>query len=362
VKKAKKHFLRDHFLPHRGNKHTPHAIGHTALFGYSVALVFLKFFALSAAIALPAASLFSSAITPTNIISLTNETRKNLDLGTLHEDQKLDASAQNKAEDMMVNQYFAHNSPSGVTPWSWIKGTGYQYKYAGENLAVYFTQAEDVNAGWMASPTHRANIVDTRYSDIGVGVAQGTYNGYPAVFVVEHFGKSSSIQAPAEPILEANVSVTPAKNSYSVALTAPTAVSASAHLGNASVELKQTSANTWQGSVPYDKNTVSKNGEPLTIVTNGTGAESVNQVALVAPGSTPQDVYAFESNSPKVKVLGVFSVNNLQDTVTKFYLAAIVFLSFMLIITLMAKMHWRRLPLAVHVIAVIGIATALMVI
>ncbi len=334
-------------------------------------MVLLKFVMLSAAIALPAASLFSSAITPTNIISLTNQTRTSLSLPPLHENADLDRSAQQKADDMLAHQYFAHNSPSGVTPWSWIKGAGYTYHYAGENLAVYFTQAEDVEAGWMASPTHRANIVDTRYNDIGVGVAEGTYNGYPAVFVVQHFGApaGSPTAPPTETYISAtkstpppDINVTPTKNAYEVSLVSNNVTEASAHLGVSSVNLKQTSANTWQGSVPYDANTIPKNGDQLLVATKTGTEEAVTPVALVAPGATTPDMYAFESHSPQVKVLGIFSVNNLQDHVRQIYLGSIVFLSFMLIITLIAKMHWKRLPLAAHVLAVIGIAVLLMVI
>ena len=103
---------------------------------------------------------------------------------------------------MLANQYFAHTSPAGVTPWSWFAKNGYSYKYAGENLAVYFTSAEDVYSGWLASPTHKANIIDPRYTEIGVGVAQGEYQGYPAIFVVQHFGypkNAGTLTAPSAP-------------------------------------------------------------------------------------------------------------------------------------------------------------------
>jgi hypothetical protein len=183
-----KRILRDHFIPHSGNKHIPHVLHHRALFGYSVILVLLKVLVLTVSISFPAASLFSSAITPTNIISLTNETRRNLNLPELSTDPKLMQAAQAKAEDMFLNGYFAHTSPTGVTPWYWFQTFGYDYRSAGENLAAHFTQAEDVEAGWMASPTHRDNIVSDRYDEIGVGVAQGIFEDYQTTFVVQMFG------------------------------------------------------------------------------------------------------------------------------------------------------------------------------
>lgn len=186
TKKAGRH-LWDHFIPHIGNNYHPHALKHRVLIAYSAILILLKVLVVIVPIALPSSSLFSSAITPQNIIELTNQTRENLGLGDLKLNDKLTASAQAKAEDMLLNQYFAHTSPEGTTPWDWLGRAGYKYTYAGENLAVHFTTAENLQAGWLASPTHRANIVMPKYTEIGVGVAMGTFEGFDTTIVVEHF-------------------------------------------------------------------------------------------------------------------------------------------------------------------------------
>jgi hypothetical protein len=377
--------LKHHFVPHHGNKHTPHAISHGALFGYSVGMVGLKFLVLAAAIAFPAASLFSSAITPANIISLTNASRSSLGLTPLSENSRLDASAQAKAEDMLAHQYFAHTSPDGVTPWSWIKGQGYGYRYAGENLAVYYTQAEDVTAGWMASPTHRANIVDTRYTDIGVGVAQGEYNGYPSVFVVQHFGKPAGTEsaptpaptpvapAPAaevpasepepspEPEPQSIAVVTPVQNAYEVTVKNPEATAVTAKLGTDTVALKKTVAGEWVGTMPLNAAAIPSAGQELVVVSSGNGEQHVETAAIVAPTSSTQDMYAFGNTAPEAKVLGI-PLGGLKDAVTQIYLLVIVLLSAILLVTLISKMHWKRLPLAAHVIGVVGIAIILMAI
>lgn len=370
--KGIKGFLKNHFVPHHGNKHTPHVLSHGALFGYSVGMVGLKFVVLATAIALPAASLYSSAITPNNIISLTNSSRTSLSLTQLVENYRLDASAQAKAEDMLAHQYFAHTSPDGVTPWSWIKGQGYYYQNAGENLAVYFTQAEDVTAGWMASPTHRANIVDTRYTDIGVGVAQGEYNGYPAIFVVQHFGEPVVVAAvlsdqtrlnkpTEEPLPIETTVVTPAKASYHISVKNTEATAVSAQLGTVSVPLKKSVAGEWTGSVPVNTKTIPNSGQELMVIASDNNEQKVESAAIIAPTSTTQDLYAFGSSQPEAKVFGI-KLGGLNDSVTKVYLIAIIFLSSLLLITLIAKMHWRRLPLAAHVLGVIGIAIILMAI
>ena len=187
TRRSLKH-LWDHLVPHDGNSHQPHVLKHRVLVGYSVLLVLLKALAIVAPVALPSSSLYSSAITPTNIVDLTNQTRINLSLVELSVSDQLMQAAAAKAEDMVGSQYFAHVSPTGVTPWSWMVEVGYKYKYAGENLAVHFTSAEGVQEGWLASPSHRANIVNKNYSEIGVGVAMGEFEGFPTTFVVQMFG------------------------------------------------------------------------------------------------------------------------------------------------------------------------------
>ena len=60
-----------------------------------------------------------------------------------------------KAQDMATLGYFAHVSPDGKTPWYWIEKVGYDYQYAGENLAINFSDSKDVTNAWMASPLHK---------------------------------------------------------------------------------------------------------------------------------------------------------------------------------------------------------------
>jgi len=133
-----------------------------------------------------------SPIATSTIISLTNKDRETLGLKTLINNPTLEKAAQLKAEDMAKNGYFAHTSPEGKNPWYWFKKVGYLFSYAGENLAVKFSTAEDVERGWMNSPTHKANIVNKNYSEVGIGIAYGTYKGEQTIFVVQLFGTSVS--------------------------------------------------------------------------------------------------------------------------------------------------------------------------
>jgi len=94
---------------------------------------------------------------------------------------------------MAKNGYFAHTSPDGKTPWYWLEQVGYNYQYAGENLAINFSDSKDVTDAWMASPAHRANIVKGNYTDIGTGVATGLYQGQQTVFVVQDYANPLTV-------------------------------------------------------------------------------------------------------------------------------------------------------------------------
>lgn len=130
----------------------------------------------------------ASGIASTDVIALANSARAKEGLAPLSENAKLSAAARNKAEDMLKNDYFAHTSPKGVTPWAWIKQEGYQYKAAGENLAINFTDAKEQHSAWMKSASHRANILNSQYQEIGVAVVKGKIDGKESIVTVEFFG------------------------------------------------------------------------------------------------------------------------------------------------------------------------------
>ena len=187
IKSAGRH-LHDHFIPNHRNNYHPHVLGHRALALFSALLVSVKIFSLSLLAFGPALPAFSSAITSSNIISLTNASRKVYGLSALTENPLLAKAAQAKADDMLSKGYFSHNTPDGRTPWTFIEDAGYNYLMAGENLAVNFTEAENVEDAWMNSPGHKANILNKNFEEIGIGISQGQYQGHNAIFVVQMFG------------------------------------------------------------------------------------------------------------------------------------------------------------------------------
>jgi hypothetical protein len=136
---------------------------------------------------LGASSDFSSA----SLLINTNQQRANDKETALTLDPQLTQAAQAKADDMVANNYWAHDSPSGKTPWTFITAAGYNYQAAGENLAYGFKGAGAVITGWMNSPEHRANVLSTSYQNVGFGVAiSPDYQGQgPETIVVAEYGE-----------------------------------------------------------------------------------------------------------------------------------------------------------------------------
>jgi uncharacterized protein YkwD len=151
-------------------------------------LITLGLAALLRAFVLPRYGMDWAAILPAVVATLTNDVRSADNIGSLNVDPLLTKAAQAKAEDMAAKGYFNHISPDGTVPWFWMLREGYLFRYAGENLAVNFDESGDVVEAWLASPSHRLNIMKREYTDIGIGMATGTYQGRTAVFVVQMFG------------------------------------------------------------------------------------------------------------------------------------------------------------------------------
>ena len=185
-------WLKTYFVPQKSNGHKPRILRRQAImFVCLVALVGELGFMLMTVYVIPHSEFFG-IIESNALVDETNQARTTDNLGDLTINPLLTAAAQQKANDMAVNNYFAHTSPQGVTPWDWFAKVGYQFSFAGENLAVNFSDSQDVTNAWMNSPEHRANILNGQYTEIGIATAQGTYEGKPAVYVVEEFGTPAS--------------------------------------------------------------------------------------------------------------------------------------------------------------------------
>lgn len=154
---------------------------------------------------------YATDITVDKLYQLTNQERQKNGLPHLAYSEKLSQAAAKKAQDMFAKNYWAHYAPDGVTPWDFILQAGYQYEYAGENLAKNFLFSDGVISAWMNSPSHRDNILRQDYTEVGFAVVNGTLNGEPTTLVVQMFGKPASTTTIAQKkALVTNESLPPA--------------------------------------------------------------------------------------------------------------------------------------------------------
>lgn len=182
-----KHHLKHIFIPHEGNEYRPHFFREISIAIILTIVLIIVSISASSAYVLQNTDAGQSIVARV-LIDLTNQNRATSNLSALTYSPLLEKASHLKAEDMAANGYFAHNSPAGLTPWYWFAKVGYDYQYAGENLAVNFTNSEDVSNGWMNSPTHRANIMSTDYKEIGISMSAGMYQNNNTIFVVQMFG------------------------------------------------------------------------------------------------------------------------------------------------------------------------------
>jgi uncharacterized protein YkwD len=145
----------------------------------------------------------ASDLTQTGIIAQTNHERTARGLPALSENQKLDAAATVKVNDMFAKQYFEHISPSGVGPDGLAERVGYAYIIVGENLALgNFADDQALLNAWMNSPGHRANILNARFEEIGAAVKQGMFEGREVWLAVQEFGRPRSSCPSIDPSLK----------------------------------------------------------------------------------------------------------------------------------------------------------------
>lgn len=193
---AMRRHLKNTFIPHEGNQHRPHLLRASGALALTAVLLLAFGFSISRGLFFNQGARFTAAVLPAVLVSLANDDRAEEGLGQLTTNAVLEDAARMKAEHMAEHEYFAHVSPDGLDPWYWFYRAGYQFVDAGENLAVNFTDSDDVNQAWLDSPGHRANIMNGKFTEIGIAAVKGEYKGKKTIYVVQLFGTPMA-QAPA---------------------------------------------------------------------------------------------------------------------------------------------------------------------
>jgi hypothetical protein len=191
--------FRKWFVPGKHNNYHPHALRASGLVIAVIALLGVNLSYNLVAAGSPQVLGYATSISSSEIINLTNQQRAANGLGALATNAALNQAALAKAQDMFAKDYWAHCSPDGTCPWYFITAAGYSYSTAGENLAKDFDTSQGVVDGWMASPSHRDNILNTTYKDIGVAALNGTLQGSPTTLVVAMYASPTYTPPPAAP-------------------------------------------------------------------------------------------------------------------------------------------------------------------
>lgn len=173
-------------LPYPDSGTRARFLKNSALFVYVLVLLSFQLFVYRAS---PQILGFATNIKVDEVYTLVNQERSEAGLSGLSRSSKLEKAALEKARDMFAKNYWAHYAPDGsTTPWQFIISAGYSYKYAGENLAKDFDTSAGVVAGWIGSASHKANMLNANYKDVGIATVNGTLLGEETTLVVQMLG------------------------------------------------------------------------------------------------------------------------------------------------------------------------------
>lgn len=185
-------FIKHYFLPHHRNNHRSKILHNSSLLVIIVFLLLSTWFSIAVNSINPQILGINYSISDQELLVLVNQKRIENGLSPLTLNGTLSSAAHGKARHMLDNNYWAHFAPDGTSPWIFIINSGYNYVYAGENLAKGFVNANDAVEAWMSSPTHRDNILSSQYRDVGFAIVEGTLQGEETVLIVELFGQEKN--------------------------------------------------------------------------------------------------------------------------------------------------------------------------
>lgn len=181
------------FLPHEKNNHRAKIIHNSSLATILSIFLILNLAWYFVSSVRPDILGISYSISESELLVLVNNERASRGLAPLTLNPQLSDAARRKAADMLEKNYWAHFAPDGLTsPWKFIRDSGYNYVNAGENLARGFADSSSTVRAWMASETHRENILAGKYNDVGFAIVPGTLTGEETVLIVEMFGSTAS--------------------------------------------------------------------------------------------------------------------------------------------------------------------------
>lgn len=196
-----KSLFRDLFVPCKENEFKPRILRTQVFIILLGFLVGIKILTIISFWGNFGATIFNQ-VSREDLYALTNQARIANGVERLQASSRLEAVAQLKLADMLQNNYFSHTSPVGIEPWHWFDKANYNYRVAGENLAMSFMSSDEVLKAWLNSESHRKNLLLKDFQETGIAVGSGMINGQQTIIVVQEFGKpvTSALAVQAKPI------------------------------------------------------------------------------------------------------------------------------------------------------------------
>ena len=192
--------LKHLFIPHHTNNQKARLLHSSSLMALSLLLILFQFGLRVGSGVVPKILGYAANISVEEVVRLTNEKRAANGLAPLTMNQQLVSGATAKGADMLARYYWAHVAPDGTQPWKFFTDAGYKYRYAGENLARDFSNANSAVEAWMASPSHRENLLSSKYSEIGIAVVEGDLAGADTTIIVQFFGTKQGVATGVQPV------------------------------------------------------------------------------------------------------------------------------------------------------------------
>ncbi len=207
-------------IPHHSNNYHPYSTRYYTLIGFSLLLILLNFFVFPA-LGIESGKVLASNYDLDQLVTLSNKERKASGLIDLKRNDELNRAALAKGNDMLKKQYWAHFGPDGETPWQFIIYSGYDYIYAGENLAKDFSKPLETHLAWMKSTTHKANILNANFRDLGLAKVNGKFNGKETTIIIQMFGSKTGANVGSTSQLEVKSNLNPDISTYTPSIVSP---------------------------------------------------------------------------------------------------------------------------------------------
>jgi len=272
------------FVPHSSNHYHPHVLRSSGLVVIALIIALIPSFYNGITAGTAQVLGYATDISAGGLNAASNQQRSANGLPALSLNSALSQAATNKAADMFAKNYWAHNAPDGATPWTFIVAAGYSYSAAGENLAKNFLTSSGVVNAWMDSPAHRANVLDSRFVDVGYAVMNGTLLGDEVTLVVAMYGAPpKTVASSPAPAASAPTSSQPVSSAESPSVPSPAPGGSSSNAAEQSAPASESEPATQSQAAPAEQPNSSSPG-------NGVAAPLTPKAETAKPGDVLGDI------------------------------------------------------------------------